>query len=373
MRNKFVGYFAALAALVATLFILLSLRGLVNTATIALAFVIVVLLIATTYGSAPAIALSILSMLVFNYFFIPPYHTFRVADPQNWVALLAFLLTSVIAGGLSAKEKRRTEEAHRLYTQLQEAFEKASQTEALKQSEQLKSALLDAVTHDLRTPLTSMKAAVTTVLSGSEDGSGLDEEGRRELLEVIDAEIDRMNGLVEELIQMARIEAGALQPQRAWSNIEEIISNALTRSAGITAGHKVRIHLDSELPLVRVDEKTIAEVLYILIENATKFSPLATEILVEVSRRGAGIIVSVQDQGVGIPAHLRDKVFDKFFRLTGTTERNRPSRPPGLGMGLAIARAIVEAHGGRIWVDDPAGGTGARLSFTIPAQEGIGS
>jgi K+-sensing histidine kinase KdpD len=361
--------FRGMAILLIALIALLPLRVHVNTATIALAFLIVVLLIATTYGSLPAILVSILAMLFLNYFFIPPYHTLMVADSQNWVVLFAFLLTSVIAGGLSAKERRRAEEARKLYAQLQEAFEKASQAEALKQSERLKSALLDAVSHDLRTPLTSMKAAVTTLLDGiREPGSGLDEEGRREMLEVVDAEIDRMNRLIEELIQMAKIEGGALNTERSLSSMEEIVSNALSRSAGITAKHKVVVNVENGLPLLRMDGQTIAEVLYILIENATKFSAADSPILLDVSKKSDEIVVSVQDRGIGVPDGMREKIFDKFFRGPALDDHH-PMRPPGVGMGLSIARAIVEAHGGRIQAADTADGMGTRFSFTIPLQQ----
>ena len=348
--------------------LLLPLRTYVNTATIALAFLLVVLLTAATFGSLPALLVSFLSLLMFNYFFTHPYHTFMVADPQNWVALFAFLLTSLIAGSLSAKEKKRAEEAQRLYHQLQEAFDKASEAEALKQSEQLKSALLDAVTHDLRTPLTSMKAAVTSLLSGPPDATnGLDEEGRLELLEVVDAEIDRMNRLVEGMIQMAKIEAGAMQPQRKWSSVEEICSNALTRTAGIASHHKIRMDLEHDLPMVRVDDIILAEVLYILIENATKFSPKGSEIVLSASKNSEGIQMTVQDHGSGIPVALRDRIFEKFFRGSGFPSGSTDGRPAGLGMGLAIAKAIVEAHGGRIWVEG-SNRNGSRFSFWIPIE-----
>lgn len=371
MRRDIKDYVSGGAILLVAMLILVPLRGHVNTATIALILLIVVLLVATAYGSLPAIAVSVLTMLFFNYFFILPYHTFMVADPQNWVVLFAFLLTSVIAGGLSAKEKRRAEEARKLYAQLQKAFEKASQAEALKQSERLKSALLDAVTHDLRTPLTSMKAAVTSILAGiRESNTELDEEGRRELLEVVDAEIDRMNRLIEELIQMAKIEAGAMQPQRSLTNIEEIVSNVLARSEGIAAAHRVVVRVEEGLPLLRVDQKTIAEVLYILIENATKFSPPDTEILVFITKAEDGIHVSVQDQGIGIPKELRERVFDKFFRISAPADGiAQMRRPPGVGMGLSIAKAIVEAHGGRIRIEDALNGPGTRFEFTLPLQQ----
>jgi two-component system sensor histidine kinase KdpD len=362
------GFLAGATILAIAVVILIPLREYVNVATIALALLIVVLLIATSFGSFPALAISVIAMMCFNFFFIPPYYTLTVQDPQNWVALAAFLLTAVIAGGLSARERERTEEAQRLYVELQKAFEKASEAEALKQSEQMKSGLLDAVTHDLRTPLTSMKAAVTAMLSGPQVGGELDEEGQRELLEVIDAEIDRMNRLIEGMIQMARIEAGAMDPRRSWCNMEEVIANALTRSAGITTKHQIRTQLESDLPFIRLDEKAIAEVLYILIENATKFSPPATEIMISVSKKETDIIVSVQDVGAGIPKQFREKVFDKFFRIPDTIS-GPVSRPAGLGMGLSIARAIVEAHGGKIWIDEPADSVGTRISFSIPVSK----
>jgi two-component system sensor histidine kinase KdpD len=348
-----------------------------NSTTIALTLLLLILFIAAGYGSAPAFLTSIVAVLCLNFFFIPPYHTFRIADPQNWIALAAFLITSLIAGGLSARERRRAEEAEagrkeieRLYSELNEAFQKASEAEAVKQSEQLKSALLDAVSHDLRTPLTSMKAAVTTLLVSNKDLDGkgqLDEDGRREMLEVIDSEIDRLNHLLEGLIEIAKIEAGSKEPRRTWSNLDEIVSLALARAAAITANHQVKVDLSEQLPALRVDEKALAEVFYVLIENATKYSPSNTEITIKAEKtvEGDGLKVSVEDRGVGIPLSLRGRVFDKFFRFSAPDSSAR-QRPAGLGMGLAIARALVEAHGGKIWIEDTSTGKGTRVSFTIP-------
>ena len=141
----------------------------VNPITVALIFLLLILFLATAFGSKPALFASVLAMLFFNYFFLPPIGTFTISDSENWIALLAFFVVAITAGQLSAKAKNRAEEAERLYRELQNAFEKESQAEAIKQSEKLKSALLDAVTHDLRTPLTSIKASVTTLLD-SEGG-----------------------------------------------------------------------------------------------------------------------------------------------------------------------------------------------------------
>src|SRR5687767_8302438 len=213
--NGWAGYliaFAGVGALTAT-FKLLDPH--INAATIALAFLLVVLFLATWWGARPAVAASVLSVLSFNFFFLPPFGTLSVEAPDNWIALLAFLITAITVGQLSANAKRRTEEAEasrkeveRLYRELRDAFERASHAEALRQSEKLKSALLDAVTHDIRTPLTSIKASVSTLLetpTGSASGTAvpLDAEARQEMLQVIDEECDRLDRFVEGLLELA--------------------------------------------------------------------------------------------------------------------------------------------------------------------------
>jgi K+-sensing histidine kinase KdpD len=370
------GYLWGSILLLICVLLLLPLRAQINSTPVALSFLLIVLFIAAMYGSKPAIAVSIAGVICFNYFFLPPYATLRIADPQNWIALAAFTITALIAGGLSASARRRAEEAERkekeienLYRQLKEVFAKAKEVDAAKQSEQIKSALLDAVTHDLRTPLTSMKAAITTLLAGNSESQSsfhLDEEGKHELMEVIDTEIDRLNHHLAGLIEIAKIEAGAMQPQRAWTNMEEIVGLSLARAAGILGQHKIKTEMDSKLPPVKVDEKSIVEVIYLLLENAAKYSASGSQILIAVKEgTDKSIKVSVHDEGPGIPEDLREKVFDKFFR---SPQDSRLS-PAGLGMGLAIARAVIEAHGGRIWIDDAPHARGACVSFIIPLKE----
>jgi two-component system sensor histidine kinase KdpD len=370
MKHKWSGYLVGSIGIAVTTLILLLFRENINSTPVALTYLVLVLFIAAKFGIRPAITISFACFLCFNYFFLHPYYTFRIADPENWIALTAFLLTALIAGGLSARVNERAAESEtkqkeieRLYLQHQEMFNKASQAEAIKQSEKLKSALLDAVTHDLRTPLTSMKAAVTTLLTERE--GTLDTEGRREMLEIINTEIDRLNHHLEGLIEIAKVEAGAMQPRRTWSNIEEIISIGVSRASGIAADHKMRVHYEEDLPPVRIDEKAIAEVVYLLIENATKYAPVQSEITVKVKKVGDFLKVVVEDQGTGIPVELRDRVFDKFFRFNPVDSISHV-RPVGLGMGLAISRGIIEAHSGRIWIEDTSSGRGTRVCFTLP-------
>src|SRR2546421_4903360 len=351
----------------------------INSTTVALALLLVVLFVATLWGSRPALVASVLGMLSFNFFFLPPVHTFTIAAPQNWVALTAFFITAITAGQLSARARRRAEEAEagrreieRLYQELREAFARASHAEALRQSERLKSALLDAVTHDLRTPLTSIKASVTTLLATSDEPEAtvaLDAEGRQELLEVIDEESDRLNHFVEGLVELARIEAGALSLRRRWGAVEVIIAAALKRAEAVTRAHRGATEIERELPSVRVDARALTEVIYTLVDNAAKYAPANTHIHVVAGRAADETVqVSIEDEGRGIPVALRERVFDKFFRATQDANSGMIN-PTGIGMGLAIARGIVEAHGGRIWIEAGSNGRGTRVLFTVPVGD----
>jgi len=378
-HKQLLGYGVALVVISAATVVLRSFGDHVNSTTVALTFLLLVLFLATAWGPKPAVLASIMAATSFNYFFLPPVGTFIISDPHNWVAIIAFLLTAVTVGQLSARAKQRTEEAEvgkreieRLYEELRAAFERASHAEALRQSEKLKSALLDAVTHDLRTPLTSIKASITTLLDemrGQADGDqlvALDDESKIEMMEVIDEESDRLNRFIGGLIELARIEAGEMQLRRRWGTVDEITSAALQRAESITRGHDVEVNLETDLPVVRVDERAVSEVVYTLVDNAAKYSPKGTTIRIAAQRYDDGMIkMTVEDRGEGIAVDLRERVFDKFFRATrdGDISTHRPS---GTGMGLAIAKGIVEAHAGKIWIESGTDGKGTRVVFILP-------
>ncbi len=381
LEQRWPGYLAAAVSVAGLTIVLKLLGGHINATTVSLVLLLNVLIIATRWGSLPALAASILAMLCFNFFFLPPFGAFTIAAPDNWVAVVVFLITAVTAGQLSARAKRRAEEAEvgrreieRLYAELQDAFERASHTEALRQSEKLKSALLDAVTHDLRTPLTSIKASITTLLdevrgrANGEQRSALDADSKLEMMEVIDEESDRLNRFIGGLIELARIEAGELQLRRRWGAVDEIVSAALLRAEPVTREHRIELSIENELPVVRVDERAVSEVVYTLVDNAAKYSPPGSTIRIAARRAGDELIeMAVEDRGAGIAVDLRERVFDKFFRATRDGDVKTPA-PAGTGMGLAIARGIIEAHNGRIWIESGQAG-GTRAVFTLPVGD----
>jgi K+-sensing histidine kinase KdpD len=371
-------YVFAVAGIAALTLVMLLIRNEVNATTIGVAYLSLIVFIAILWGSAPAVLASIIAVLCFNFFFLPPYHTFTVADPQNWVALTVFFVTSLAVGQLSARAKHRAEEAEeakgeveRLYYELQDSFERSSQAKALKQSERLKSALLDAVTHDFRTPLTSIKASATAMLADlqtSERNNAplqLGNDDRKEMLQVIDEEADRLDRFVEGLTKLARIDAGDVRLNLEPASVEEIVTSALKLAEPRTRTHRMEVWVD-DLPLVTVDEHAISESIYTLIDNAAKYSPPESAITLRAKQKNdSSVLISVEDRGPGIRAELRQRVFEKFFRAMrdgDVTDR----RIAGSGMGLAIARGIVEAHGGHIWVEDSEGGNGAKFVIELP-------
>lgn len=378
-NNSWFGYLGALLGSVAATAVLAPFQSEINSTTVALSFLIVVLFVALFWGSKPALLASLLGMLSLNYFFLPPLYRLEIAHGENWVALAVFFTTALAVGQLSARAKQRAEQAEenqreieRLYAELRGAFDKASAAEALKQSEKLKSALLDAVTHDLRTPLTSIKASITTLLDAAREHTDgetrieVDPASRLEMMVVIDEESDRLSRFINGLIELARIEAGELELRRRWGAIDEIVSAALDRATQIAREHEIKVELENELPGVRVDARAVSEVVYTLIDNAAKYSAKGTPILIRAWRSADDwITMSVEDRGPGIPAELRVRVFDKFFRAIRDGDIST-QQPKGTGMGLAIAKGIVEAHGGEIWIESGTDGRGTRVLFTLP-------
>jgi two-component system sensor histidine kinase KdpD len=227
------------------------------------------------------------------------------------------------------------------------------------ESDALKSALLAAVSHDLRTPLASIKAAATSLL---DDSVRWDDAARRDFLEAIDEETDRLTLMVGNLLDLSRIEGGALRPDKEWYDVAELVADAAGRVATRAVDHQLTTAVEPGLPLARFDYVEIVQVLLNLVENALKYTPPGTRITISVRRLRDAIEVAVSDTGPGIPPNQLPRLFDKFYRADPS------GRIPGSGIGLAIARGLVEAHGGRIWVESRVG-EGTTFRFTLPLAE----
>jgi two-component system sensor histidine kinase KdpD len=223
------------------------------------------------------------------------------------------------------------------------------------ETERLRSSLLSSVSHDLRTPLATITGAASTIL---ESGPRLDAQTRQELMESIREEADRLNRLVQNLLEMTRLESGALQLHREWHPLEEVIGASLSRLGKKLAGRKVHTSVPSDLPLVPIDDVLVEQVLVNLLDNAIKYTPPESPIRIMATSTDEAVTVEIADRGPGLPRGEEDRVFEKFYRA-------QPDRGRGSGLGLAICQGIVKAHGGRIWAQNlPEGGVA--FLFTLP-------
>jgi len=443
----------------------------VNQTTVALMFLVMVLLTSAYWGLRYALVMAVIATAAFNFFFLPPFGTFTIADPQNWVALFAFLVTAIVASNLAERARREAEgakqrrrEVERLYglsqrllgsenalellnalpKYLQDSFsvgsvvamapdhptvyrssldavyeesvlrstmlrgepitqggvsyvplrlgmrtvgvlgiagadlsretldavgslaglavERARALEALskhraeQEHERLRTALLDSVTHEFRTPLTSIKASITTLMSGT----NLDDSGRRDLLTVIDEETDRLNRLVGEAAEMAQLDSGRFKLDLQPHSIQEALTPALEDARLALENHPVDVKIAPDLPSAIMDVERIREVLMHLLENAGKYSPPGVSVKVTSEVKGDRLVTSIADRGPGIDSFEQTLIFEKFYR--GQHQRYTA---PGTGMGLAIAKVILEAHGGTIGVVSQLG-NGSVFSFSLP-------
>ena len=446
----------------------------VNHTTVALMFLVMVLLTSAYWGLRYAVVMAVCATAAFNFFFLPPIGTFTIADPQNWIALFAFLVTALVASNLAERArseaegaKQRRREVERLFglsqrllasenvlellnalpLYVQETFsvgsvavmaadhptvyrssvetkfdenilrstllrgepitqegvsyvplrlgmrtvgalsvtgdalsretldalgslaglaiERARALEALSKNraeqehERLRSALLDSVTHEFRTPLTSIKASVTTLLSGAT----LEDQGRRELLTVIDEETDRLNRLVGEASEMAQLDSGMFKLDLQPHSILEALGAATQDAKAALDDHPLEVVASETLPKVRMDLQRLREVLMHLLENAGKYSEPGVPIKVTSEVKGDRLVTSVADRGPGIDSFEQSLIFEKFYR-----GQNQRYTAPGTGMGLAIAKVIVEAHGGTIGVVSQLG-SGSVFSFSLPLDK----
>lgn len=230
------------------------------------------------------------------------------------------------------------------------------------ETEKLRSALLSSISHDLRTPLASIIGGVSSLMNF---GRQIDESGRKELLQTVRDEAERLNRFVGNLLDMTRIEAGAMQPKLGWVDPEEIVATAVKRAASLTQGHEIRIDIEPGMPLLRADYILIEQVLINLLDNAAKYSPKGSPVDVRLRQGGGRVVLTVTDAGSGIPAGELEQVFDMFYRVKAGDRQ-----VAGTGLGLSICRSILKAHGGEIRAESPvADGRGTRMIVTLPLEE----
>lgn len=369
-KSRLTGYFVGISGVLAIACVLWLCYPKVEPLTAAMAQLLVVVAVATAWGTGPSLVASGLGAIVANFYFVPPSLVFRprMAEGSDLVALVAYSATSVLVGQLWSREQSKTKQLRDAYQRARTALQYAKQMDAIRESERLKTALLDTVTHDLRTPLTSIKAAATALHAHPQKQSPCESED--ELVEIIIKQCDRLDGFIDSLIEYARVQADSTSCARDLrkTRIEEIVDAALRRAEDTLRGHSVFVSCNEDLVL-SIAPHAIAQVLFSLLENAARYSPPGSKVIVNARAiEGNAVEIAVEDEGTGIKRELRDRVFEKFFRAN--TGHQDSANGVGLGLGLSIARAIVVAHGGRIWVEDRQDRKpGARVVFTIPSAE----
>jgi len=345
-------------------------RNDITRATPALVLVLTVLVAGRLGGRLVAVVTALLAAAAFNLAFIPPFWTLKVAVLDDAVALGVFAVVAVAVGDLVAREHERLEAAQRRAGELQDLHdrlqavqqerqrlaEESSRLLVLEQVDQQRAALLRSVSHDLRTPLASIRAVATDL----REGADYDEATRHELLALVRDEAERLDRIVANLLSMSRIEAGALEPDRQAIAVDELVAEAARRLRNVLERVRLQVDIPPGLPLADADYSQLDQVLTNLLENAARHAPQRSLIRVGAGAKDGMIQLWVEDEGPGILSFDRDRIFEAFHRGSSNSLS---------GVGLAMCKAIVEAHGGTISVQDQPGG-GSRFMFTVPVHHG---
>jgi len=285
---------------------------------------------------------SVLGVATFDFVFVEPFYTFAVADQQYLFTFAVMLLTALVISTLTHRARQQSELARQAWERVETEF--------------LRNTLLSGVSHELRTPLAAIAGAASSL---AQTNSALNQQTRDDLLQIICSESDRMERLVNNLLDMTRLEAGGLVVKREWLPLQEVIGSALHHLERRLGDRPVKILLPSPAPMIHVDGVLIEQVLTNLIDNVIEYTPQDSAIEVTAQALDGQIQISVSDRGPGLPAGTETRVFEKFFRIHQGESRR------GIGLGLAIVRGIIEAHGGRVSAANREGG-GAIFGFALP-------
>ncbi len=343
-RFNWRGYAATVALTAAATAVGVFGRGQLALPDIVTLYLLTIMVAASLFGRGPALLASTGSVLAYDFFFIPPFFTFVVDDQRHLLTFAMMFVVGLLFSSLTQRVRRNEQRAN-------DALLRA-------RTEEMRSALLSAVSHDLRTPLAAITGAASTLRERAREATDVE---KADLLDTIREEADRLERLVRNLLDMTRLESGALHVKREWVPLEEIIGAALTRLEGQIADRPVRTELPVDLPLVSVDAILLEQLFVNLLENAAKYTPSGSAVDVTARVVAGSIVVEVADRGPGLPPGSEKRVFEKFYR-------GQQVERPGAGLGLAICLGIAEAHGGSI-VAENRPGSGAIFRFTLPQSE----
>jgi two-component system sensor histidine kinase KdpD len=307
---------------------------------LAMVYLLGVVAIAARYERGPAMACALLSVLAFDFFFVPPVLTLRMDDTQYVVTGIALLVVGVVISTLAARARA------------------ATQADLLAREEQLRNSLLASLSHDLRTPLAVIAGSASSL---RDERARLSQAEQDQLLETLYDEAQQVSLTVSDLLEMTRLHSGRVELDRQWYPAEELVGAAIERCKRQLANHRVHTRLDPQLSLLHVDGVLIEKLLVNLLENAAKYTPAGTLVTIVGQNAPDAIVLHVEDEGPGLPAGDEERIFDKFYRA------DREGAVTGSGLGLSICRAIAQMHGGSISAANRPSG-GAAFTVTLPAE-----
>jgi two-component system, OmpR family, sensor histidine kinase KdpD len=337
----------------ATTIVLWTFRASLDEAHFALAYLLLVLGASAREGRVVGLVLAVLCFLLFNFFLLPPLYTFAIEDPLAWWVLVAFLVTGTVAAELLHRAQRAVALAEQRAVEIERLAEAAKHVEALREADRLKDALLASVSHDLRTPLTAIRATAAEIRASGHEAAAIIEE-----------EAERLNRFVTDLLDLSRIHAHALPSEAELNAAEDLIGAALERVRALPGADRVEVRLPAEpsVPVGRFDFVQALRALGNILENALRHAPAGTPVRLEVLREGGDLVFEVRDRGPGVAPQQRERLFEPFQR--------GPSRgvQGGTGLGLAIARGAARAQGGDVTYR-PRDGGGSVFVLRLPAAD----
>ncbi len=368
-ESNVVGLGASILSVAISTALIYPLRQITPALSTGVVYMLAVLVISIYWGLWLGIFTAVASATSFNFFHIPPTGNLDIANGENWVALVVFLAAAVLVSSLAEQSRARAREAEQRRGEASRAMQATMallldrerlqaatiETEALRRSDEVKTALLRTVSHDLRSPLTAIMAA-GDALSAERIG----DEDRRALAEAVSAESARLSRLVDKLLDLSRLEGGHAQPRLDWCSIEEVVAAAVEDLG--ERGDLVRVSLDPDLPFVRADAAQLERAIANLLDNAVRYSG-GERALVRARALKDRVAIRVVDRGPGIPHADLQRVFEPFYRGSDSHPHE------GSGLGLAIVRGLVEVNGGQVWAEStPSQGTTFVIEMPLESE-----